>query len=95
MAALLLAGCEPGRQATEPPQRYQGDNVAVLTFSASAPADCAGGSREFGVTVEACTRGNLVTVPNPCAWPGSDPYAQLLCHELGHVNGWPSNHPRS
>jgi antirestriction protein ArdC len=31
-------------------------------------------------------------MPNPCAFPDSDAYAHLLCHELGHANGWPPTH---
>jgi hypothetical protein len=33
-----------------------------------------------------------MTLPNPCiAGAHGDPYAAVLCHELGHVNGWPGN----
>lgn len=48
--------------------------------------------------VNACTMskgGNyLVMMPNPCL-PAyrSESYAKLLCHEQGHVNGWPGDHP--
>jgi hypothetical protein len=34
------------------------------------------------------------TLPNPCTFKGGGQYANLMCHELGHVNGWPPKHPR-
>lgn len=88
---LLLAACEPGRQASEPPKRYQGDAVAAVSFQTSPT--CGGATHEAGVSVEACAGGGWINAPNPCQWPGTDTYAQLLCHEVGHVNGWPANHP--
>lgn len=39
-----------------------------------------------------CTVGSTIYVPNPCRW--RDPYATLLCHEMGHVNGWSAFHER-
>ena len=34
------------------------------------------------------------TLPNPCTFKRGGEYADLMCHELGHVNGWPPKHPR-
>lgn len=34
------------------------------------------------------------TLPNPCSFRRGEEYAELMCHELGHVNGWPPKHPR-
>jgi hypothetical protein len=31
--------------------------------------------------------GNWIAAPHPCQFP-NDPYAVVLCHELGHNNGW-------
>lgn len=31
-------------------------------------------------------------VSNPCNYP-EDRYARSLCHEMGHTNGWPGDHP--
>jgi hypothetical protein len=39
-----------------------------------------------------CTVGGTIYVPNPCRW--GDGYATLMCHELGHVNGWSAEHER-
>lgn len=35
----------------------------------------------------------VVVAPNPCAFRG-ERFAQLMCHELAHVHGWPADHPR-
>ena len=34
------------------------------------------------------------TLPNPCSFKRGGEYADLMCHELGHVNGWSAKHPR-
>lgn len=97
LLSLMLAACQPGRQASEPPARYQGAAFALAQFADTATVlrVCGGSAHEAGVMVEACVRNSVIIAPNPCQWPGSDTYAQLLCHEMGHVNGWPANHPTS
>jgi antirestriction protein ArdC len=40
----------------------------------------------------ACATGERLVLPNPCAFGSNDRYAALLCHELGHANGWPPTH---
>jgi hypothetical protein len=40
----------------------------------------------------ACANEGWAIMPNPCAW--RDPYAKMMCHELGHANGWAAGHPR-
>jgi hypothetical protein len=94
--AVSLAGWRTGRQASEPPRRYERDAEAAVRFLApdKAAEACAGTAHELGVHVEACNRDARVILPNPCEWPGSDPYADQACHELGHWNGWPASHPR-
>ena len=41
----------------------------------------------------ACSNASGITVVNPCSVVDGGWYADLLCHEMGHVNGWPANHP--
>jgi hypothetical protein len=44
-----------------------------------------------GYIIMACVDkigGHVMTVPNPCVYKDHDAYARLLCHELGHTNGW-------
>ena len=70
-----------------PPVRYQGDAIAGVVFTTEAHVQrmCPQVRHAVG-----CTVGSAIYVPNPCRW--NDPYATLLCHELGHVNGWTANH---
>lgn len=49
------------------------------------------GRPPLGLTIQACAAGPFVFMPNPCEYEG-DAYADLLCHEQGHVNGWSGNH---
>jgi len=41
---------------------------------------------------DACETGGRIIAPNPCSFPDTDAYARILCHEIGHANGWPSTH---
>jgi hypothetical protein len=45
----------------------------------------------------ACVRSDgkghaFLIAANPCLAARRDLYAAILCHELGHLNGWPSTH---
>lgn len=77
-----------------PPERFRtgvkfvvvfgtADEVHATCAAAALPVPC--GSRYGG-----CVIGSTVHVPNPCERTGD--YADLLCHELAHVNGWPASH---
>jgi hypothetical protein len=35
----------------------------------------------------------LITISNPCDLEETGWYPRTLCHEMAHVNGWPSDHP--
>lgn len=45
--------------------------------------------------IVACRNSVMMTVINPCLSEARGWYDNLLCHELGHVNGWPANHSRA
>lgn len=82
-----------------PPARFRGDTDARIKFVSNIEAACyeAGLKRMAGTTVNACTvqKGNEFTIifPNPCVKTRpSTSGKQNLCHEIGHVNGWPSDH---
>jgi hypothetical protein len=49
--------------------------------------------QDCGKKVIACGHINkaIITLPHPCLYP-NDPYALLVCHELGHNNGWNAEH---
>jgi len=34
----------------------------------------------------------VMFVSNPCLYP-EEKYARHVCHEMGHINGWPGDHP--
>lgn len=73
-------------ETRRPPMRMQGDARAVLEAIEPEAIESV-----CGPDTLACMRdvshSPTVVMPNPCAFPW-DPYAVLLCHELGHVNGW-------
>jgi hypothetical protein len=58
------------------------DVQAACTRARPSPAD---------VTIYACARNGVVTMPNPCEFP-DERFAELLCHELAHINGWSGLH---
>ena len=81
-----------------PPDRYQVDgSAASATFlSGQEPINMLCGAAPAGFHTLACVKpGAHLILPNPCgtAFLGED-YAKIACHELGHLNGWPADHPR-
>jgi len=102
---FALAGCGPVMDATEwsdamPPQRFRGDGVATVFFLSRADVTSicsAGRSPPAGGVVLACsTRKDgrrIVVMPNPCpAGEAGDYWAQIMCHENGHLEGWTGQH---
>lgn len=83
------------RETGAPPVARRGDVRAVVEFidPRAVASACVGAQVVVGTYGEAlaCTKmwpgRATVVAPNPCAFPWDD-YAALLCHELGHVNGW-------
>lgn len=81
-----------------PPDRFQHTAVfKVLTMTPDGVSSlCDGrhsppeGYRTLGCTVP-IDGAAVVIVPNPCLFD-DEPFAHLLCHEAGHVNGWPATH---
>jgi hypothetical protein len=77
-----------------PPKRFRGDNSAKVDFvNPSRINEACGTKPDPNYPEEACQDGDHFVLPNPCTFPRSDFYAQVACHELGHENGWPGNHP--
>lgn len=78
-----------------PPVRYRGDRSVMVEFVAPDKVEQACGLAKpvCGYRMMACRRGNRLIMPNPCAGNHIvEPYGKLLCHELGHANGWPAYH---
>lgn len=102
IAALALASCgeassPSGEVASgKPPVRFRGDAEAVIRLSGNVEKACreAGLKVVQGTATEACAviggKQPVIIAANPCKQPGS--YAATLCHEIGHVNGWPYDH---
>jgi hypothetical protein len=80
-----------------PPARFQGDASAVIVFGhEDVIASLCGARNANGVGPIACAGAKdgtpVIAAPNPCLAAAFDVYAAILCHELGHVNGWPKGH---
>lgn len=98
----LLLGCDvapPTDTAYDgmPPNRFRGDVMVPVIFSTNVEQACYDvGLKEIpGTEVRGCTltKGNQQTIiiSNPC-WNSNSNYKIDLCHEIGHVNGWPGSH---
>jgi hypothetical protein len=82
-------------ETVRPPLVRQGDARAVVEFIApeAVAVECRGSLVATGTWGEALSCARMypgrptLVLPNPCAFPFDD-YATLVCHELGHVNGW-------
>lgn len=72
-----------------PPARFRKDASFSITIMPAAAIGRACGDAAF----IACSEigGQHVIISNPCLFQGEE-YARQLCHELGHVNGWPRMH---
>jgi hypothetical protein len=75
-----------------PPQRYQGDTGAVVIFANAASIAAMCGATNLIACAGKKDGTPIIAVPNPCLFANSDLYAAILCHEMGHVNGWPAAH---
>lgn len=79
------------------PERFRGNNVAVVIFTDRAGLDELCGVAPPPGVILACkrqlTNGTPVLIlPNPNTYVGPVHYQQLVGHELGHVNGWSGEH---
>lgn len=83
-----------------PPVEYRGDHMATVAFISSNITRnelCTTYVQRIppaGWEWKGCAskESNLMIVPNPCAYK-EESYARHVCHELGHLNGWPGDHP--
>lgn len=95
-AAVALAPNSTPYSDDWPPVAYQKDVTVQVEFASrqAMQVSCQRlfGQPPTGSAIEACNTGSKIVMPNPCTFPKEDRYAQLLCHEIGHANGWPSTH---
>lgn len=79
-----------------PPERFQHNATVVLMTTDQVGIDQAClaqfGPAPPGMKTDACESGGRIVAPNPCSYPETDLYARILCHEIGHANGWPAAH---
>lgn len=80
-----------------PPERYAVEGFATVAFlTPDNVAKACGLTAPEGMRVVACTKRYegraLVIMPLPNEAGKSEYYAQLMAHELGHLNGWPATH---
>lgn len=82
-----------------PPERFTSTSAATVQLVDRGDVNAACGTAPEGFEYVACTRTrerkgvrvSTIIMPNPCQFP-EERFAQILCHEFGHVNGWPASH---
>lgn len=96
-APLLLSAApadNPRINSGMPPERFQGEAVAVTLFVNDVTQFC--GKPPEGYRILACqkeVRGvDYIVLPNPCPLGDVEFFAKLACHEIAHARGWPGIH---
>lgn len=76
-----------------PPVRYMGEAIAIVFFANDVEVLC--GAPPPGYQILACASADerKIAMPNPCAarYDGEQ-FAKIMCHEKGHILGWPATH---
>ncbi len=102
LAAVLTAAGTYGpndRAAWDPPARYAGPYAGQLVERVlpqwRVPAACVALGQGYSATMRGCAlrSGNTCTVVRMADRYGRATPDAVRRHELGHCNGWPSNHP--
>lgn len=103
----LLAGASviPLASATQPdpkinngmpPERFRGNTAAVVFFTDRAGIDQMCGVAPEPYRIIACAGkidgAPVIVMPHPCPHGDLEYFARVMCHEVAHVNGWPSTH---
>jgi hypothetical protein len=96
VAAMLAAASAALFTDARPPVRFQDDAVFLVEVrdqrGINAECQLLFGVPPEGMKTDACTIDGRVIAPNPCDYSLTETYARMLCHEMGHVNGWPPVH---
>lgn len=75
-----------------PPSEFRGDNESKVVFTNPRSIMDMCGEKAIACVVEIGGE-KVIYVPNPCrSRDRRDRYANVVCHELGHKNGWPADH---
>ena len=95
LAAALAAASTTMFSDDRPPDRYRADAAFTIELRDQSGIDrtCHPlfGVPPKGMKTDACSTQGRVIMPNPCDY-STETYARMLCHELGHINGWPLTH---
>ena len=88
----------PGTEhfAGAPPERFMGDNFAVVVFLTDVTEICGAPPKGFvrlGCSYEDENGVPIIVITQPCPHVAYDEYARITCHEPAHRNGWPGDHP--
>lgn len=83
-----------------PPYYYQGNAQPTIVLTVDDPnTKEACGVAAPGWRLLACEfdkdKAHFIIMPNPCRFPEAQSegsYAHLMCHEMGHANGWNADH---
>lgn len=80
-----------------PPERFRGNAAALVYFTDRTGVEQLCGTAEPPNIMIACKRsfagdGVIVIMPNPCLIGEAEFFAKIMCHEMGHVQGWGGNH---
>ena len=94
LLGLAIASCATLQSidpVQTPPARFQNDTTASVEFIAAERIIPRCIERGAAVLANACADTRLITITNPCEYE-HESYAKRLCHEMGHVAGWPADH---
>lgn len=78
-----------------PPMEHRGERGASVFYLDDVTKMC-GPPSQPDTRVLGCEKGGVLVLPNPCTHPeyAGEKFSRLTCHEIGHANGWPGDHPR-
>jgi hypothetical protein len=95
MIGVLVAGLLVGGTLNNdtPPVKFQKNAVALVVTVDDTNKACGTAPKGWRyIGCEFVKDGQpTILLPNPCQYD-TEFYAHLLCHELGHANGWNATH---
>lgn len=76
-----------------PPERFKGEVIIPVGFLYLDSLGEVCGKAALPLVRLGCATDKAIAIIHPCA-PAfkGEFFARLMCHEAGHVNGWPATH---
>ena len=89
-AAMVALSLLAQPAVSQPPEEGRVDNQARVFFLHPIVVNrlCNEATGSSGTIACASIGGPWMIVPNPCVFADRELYAAILCHELGHINGF-------